>query len=903
MKKINVFAIAGVILLGLAVFSCSDKNAGGEEDKTTPVLQDPEGTVVLDMSTSEILLGQQVSILEGNFTGAQFVSLGKIEGLSAITTIPKKGWTNRIAVLEDNGYIAFINDRYWRLFVGTYQNGRTIVKYQEPFIGSETAITPEKTAVSMENPTGDPGTLTAQTVTFSNASLFPFSVAAGTVSEHWCSASPIATAENTPCDAIRITASQNMEMEPRTCTVTVKSEIGEDAVITVTQESGESRISLNQPDLYYTSAGAASVISVNSNTQWKPVSNATWCTVSPATGTKNAPATVSVTANGTNQERSATVTFTTTDNKSKAELLVRQNASYWSVSTTTIAFTPAASQATFTVNSDLTWSVNSSQTWCTLTKNNAAVTVTVTDNLSDMARDALITVSFSNGQNKTVTVTQASPTLSVSSSALNLPGSASQSSFTVTSNAPSWTATSSQTWCTVTKNTSSNPSVTVSATENLTGAERNAVVKVALSDNHYENVNVTQAKPTLSVSKTEIPLAGNASQSSFTVTTNLSSWTVTSNQTWCTVTKNAADVIVATTENLTGAERNAVVKVTLPDNQYIDIPVTQAKPTLSVSSSVLNLAGNASQSSFTVTSNLSSWMATSSQTWCTVTKNAANVSVAATENLTGTERNAVVKVALSDNHYVNVSVTQAKPTLSVSTSAVNFPKLANNSSSVNVSSNVSSWSFTTSQSWCTATKSGEALIISVTDNITGQVREATVTVSLPNDLQPIQVRQGAFEVGDYYNVGGVQGIVYQVSDDYFHGMIISLDETTAQWSKESVTTGANSPTDGSFNMDLIKARGNWEENYPAFKWCNDKNKGSATSWLLPASDQLHSTLAAIDAINNGLQIAGVNRIAATDLFWSSTENSLSQAYARSSVLPRPNMEKTNNYAVRCVMPL
>lgn len=53
-------------------------------------------------------------------------------------------------------------------------------------------------------------------------------------------------------------------------------------------------------------------------------------------------------------------------------------------------------------------------------------------------------------------------------------------------------------------------------------------------------------------------------------------------------------------------------------------------------------------------------------------------------------------------------------------------------------------------------------------------------------------QEKAIKVGDYYNQGLVKGIVFNVDETGQHGMVVSLDEKSLQWStlESSVIAGA-----------------------------------------------------------------------------------------------------------------
>ena len=94
-----------------------------------------------------------------------------------------------------------------------------------------------------------------------------------------------------------------------------------------------------------------------------------------------------------------------------------------------------------------------------------------------------------------------------------------------------------------------------------------------------------------------------------------------------------------------------------------------------------------------------------------------------------------------------------------------------------------------------------------------------------------------YKIGDYYNDGTKEGIVYEVYDGGKHGKIVSLDEATAKWCVRALAhraTDATSSNNGVVNLTEIKNLSNWETNYPAFAWCASLGDG----WYLPSKDEL-----------------------------------------------------------------
>ena len=76
---------------------------------------------------------------ELNTNGTRFVTIGKTNGLAAVTAIPESGWAEEVAALPGYGYVAEYEGVYCRLYATEYLFDNAgnrigvIVKYQAPF--------------------------------------------------------------------------------------------------------------------------------------------------------------------------------------------------------------------------------------------------------------------------------------------------------------------------------------------------------------------------------------------------------------------------------------------------------------------------------------------------------------------------------------------------------------------------------------------------------------------------------------------------------------------------------------------------------------------------------------------------------------------------------------------------
>lgn len=151
--------------------------------------------------------------------------------------------------------------------------------------------------------------------------------------------------------------------------------------------------------------------------------------------------------------------------------------------------------------------------------------------------------------------------------------------------------------------------------------------------------------------------------------------------------------------------------------------------------------------------------------------------------------------------------------------------------------------------------------------------------------QPKPAPTTTYKVGDYYDDGKKQGVVFEVSADGKHGKIVSLLEGFTLWAvnKEFRTffnreipsrkrIGSDDKYNGANNMAKVKQIADWREKYRAFAWCADLGEG----WYLPAIEELKKfTLDDVvhDAVNRTLAVKGKELANKGEFmfYWSSTE--------------------------------
>lgn len=122
-----------------------------------------------------------------------------------------------------------------------------------------------------------------------------------------------------------------------------------------------------------------------------------------------------------------------------------------------------------------------------------------------------------------------------------------------------------------------------------------------------------------------------------------------------------------------------------------------------------------------------------------------------------------------------------------------------------------------------------------------------------------------YKVGDYYDDGKKQGVVFDVSDDGKHGKIVSLNQTQLRWcTLSNKSIGVTSESDGQSNTDIVMSRSDF--NYPAFTWCRLKG----ADWYLPSKNELLSLYRVRNQVNK--QLSGrCKGLIDGNRYWSSTE--------------------------------
>lgn len=389
---------------------------------------------------------------------------------------------------------------------------------------------------------------------------------------------------------------------------------------------------------------------------------------------------------------------------------------------------------------------------------------------------------------------------------------------------------------------------------------------------------------------------------------NIVPFIVSSSADWCQVYTSSTlnysfltdGIIVEVTPN-EGAQREATVSILDGNNNVQEISIIQAgaEPYLTLSQDTLSLpytAGTVRSLGIMTNYYYDNLAITSSANWCQATlepnggdmlarmneqvrfKGKERVTdksnygtssytltvYASSDNNGEAPREAIVTVASKDGtNKAELKVKQERFDVVLSAEEVQFERIPSYRI-VNTGNTTGDYTVTSSADWCSYSWSGSDLVVRVFPNETGEDRVAELTVSIANRSKTITVYQSRYAIGDAYSVDGVEGTVGILTGQN-HGKIYCELPNKYVWSIEEVLTGANSTTDGEYNMNVILQIPGYETLYPAFKAVADLNVNGITGWYIPAIDELTTV------VNNS-----------NSNYWSSTEYESNTAYYYSS---------------------
>ena len=342
------------------------------------------------------------------------------------------------------------------------------------------------------------------------------------------------------------------------------------ATVNVSQEG--TFINTDRSSVEFVPNGGEEKLTIKTNAEWVIAGCPSWLSCSASQGDAG---TINITLTASkNQEISAkesTIKISTRNGAATASVNVKQIPEpVLRVDASEFNLGYSGTSKTVHVTANLEWKASSSDpSWCTVTPSSGTassdVTVKVTENNTDAAREAVVTIA-GGGMTHAIKVKQDyKPRLAINPDKVSFDYQAQETTFTVSSNI-SWTAKSSSSWCTVSPEKGTNDgTVTVKVLKNDGSSARNSTITIE-GGGLKQTFAVSQERPPyLTVSTTEISCQTTSGKYTFDIDSNVS-WKASRNATWFTLTpyngEGTKTVTVDVKENTTGSERSGTITIT-----------------------------------------------------------------------------------------------------------------------------------------------------------------------------------------------------------------------------------------------------------------------------------------------------------------------------------------------------
>ena len=495
------------LLLAVAFAACSsddDSTDGDGNIKPDVNVNDPAGTVSLSMMKGSSIAGGATRIggsniyigNDYNFDGGYFISLGTVKGLGNVSYIPTTGWADMVSVRSNNGYVAYSNESFYRIFVEKEIVGTTggiigyDVKYQAPFKGKDLELELPATSVSFDKKGG------TENIVFNNKEFVVFTAKS---SEDWCQIIPTSTYNYSfLANGIQIIAQPSNVAATTEATITLTTAYGKKKEIKVTRGGVDPYLTLNETSVTLDAKECERQVGLNTNIQKEDltISNtaSSWCKAEfvdqtraihasaarikfvgdkPAKAVKAANAAGSASyyalvlkanSNDKDTERKGTITLKSKDGKKSVTLNVIQNKAYLYVGNegyNEVSFDNEERNAVIgNVYTNLEYEdlqVSCNETWCKpeLQKDhwgNITLNTNISKNTTEKTRKAKIVISNKTKTlNFTMTVSQNGVKFVPSQTKVGFDKNQSNKTITINTNID-WEASSNQSWCTISRN-------------------------------------------------------------------------------------------------------------------------------------------------------------------------------------------------------------------------------------------------------------------------------------------------------------------------------------------------------------------------------------------------------------------------------------------------------------------
>ena len=519
-RKSNLLSLLAMVMaamLTVGFISCTGDDDNEDPNNGHPInpdttVNDPEGTISLSMRNADNgkTYLDNIYISNENFRGAYFASVGAVKGLGNVSTIPTTGWAEQISVIEGNGYVAYSNNQFYRIYVVSdivATTGGIIgadIKYQKPFKGVDEAISINEKNLTFDKNGG------SQSLVFNDKNIILFDAYSD---QNWCKVQKSSTYDYFFLyNAVTISVEPSSELIEETANVTLKTVYGKEVAIKVTRAGAEPVLTAETNTKDINPDAQTFQIGINTNYDANDLqvsSSNDWLSVKIVDGT-----------NGT-RARAAQIRYIGESYATRAGSNNSAAKSYY-------------------------------------------LEVTAKSNYNSTARQGTITVKGTDGKKSaSISINQQNAELSIENNTLSLTArevkSASQTIRT-TIKSEYLQISSDASWCNVWLDNNKPGNFYYSVTANTTGKERKATITIKPNEGNLSvRLNLTQLEAAIYISKEKLWFDKNTGNQTITITDDLDNWEVeSSSASWCTFTKSGNNLTIRV--NATTIDREATIK-------------------------------------------------------------------------------------------------------------------------------------------------------------------------------------------------------------------------------------------------------------------------------------------------------------------------------------------------------
>lgn len=202
--------------------------------------------------------------------------------------------------------------------------------------------------------------------------------------------------------ALNIAVTENNTESERTGTVRITMA---DKTITLAVVQAGKYFTIDNPQITFNSHGGQMHLSISTNDAWTATDDADWLSLSKTSGNGNVDLVLTATDNASVNSRTATVTLKTSYGKD-VKLVVRQNARYLTVDTPELLFyAKGGTSEPITISTDAKYTITTSDSWLKINQTGNTFTVTTSENAGKDVRFGKITITMTDLNEGTYTLT------------------------------------------------------------------------------------------------------------------------------------------------------------------------------------------------------------------------------------------------------------------------------------------------------------------------------------------------------------------------------------------------------------------------------------------------------------------------------------------------------------------